>query len=297
MTDPTPSASRPTPPPASTSAAPAPAAPQAPARRRRLGCGSCLLGCGGVVLLSCLAFCALGGWVYWMWQGEPRGWQRAEAYRAATTPQERDHVAANLENRLTRQSTFTDERLQTLEAGGVEARTLDRQAGQTGGAGPSGQAQPARWERQVRIETDEANAWLSERLRAWANNGQFELPPFVRDAAYWVEDGDPVVGLKINAPGFNQVVSARLHARTLPDGQAVVGLRAVRVGNLRVPMDRVIDWVESAAPADQRQFTAKARQFMAGHTFDPSWEKDGHTFRLTHLRFTDDAMELTLRAE
>lgn len=260
-------------------------------REQRSGCGRIVLGCAGVVLILLLGTCVLGGYAYRLWHRQPDGWTRTMAARATRTPEARRQVAVALENRLTRELTFTPETIQAY-ANGLQTARPETQTGEP-------ESKTFDREKTVRIGTDELNAWLAERLRPWAANHGKPIPSGINDFAYWVEDGLPVVAAHVETEGVGQVVSIKFQPTIRHDGLATLTIVSVRGGELPIPMERFHERVKQGLGGNlEGDALRQAVRLLEGGAFEPMMPvRDGEQVRVTGVTVTEEAIELTVQRE
>lgn len=197
-----------------------------------------VIGCAGLFLLSILLFGAATAYVWQLARTAPEGWTRVRERRATTDLRDREAMAVAVENRV-------------LSA-------LSAESGDVA-------------ERELFLREAEIDAWLAQRLPAWAENQNLPLPDEVSGLSFWLEDGQPVIAFRYDSPETRQIVSADLDFEVLPDGQAVLRVDSIRGGRLPLPVEEVTERAAAAmgehAAGDSMSLLLRV---LRGRPFEPA---------------------------
>ncbi len=251
-----------------------PTPPPTPAPPRRSRLFGCLLGCGTVLVVAVLLI--VGGlWYGWsLWRSAPPQWTAARQTLAAMTPEQRRDRAVALEDRLTRELSFTRESLAAVEAG-------------SSAPGTDGPSEP----KTVAVDPVDVGAWLDERFPEWAANQGFNLPAQVSELGIWIEGGRPVVAAKYG----NQVFSTAADIEVRPDGKVTATPVRVRGGQVRLPVESLVD--RGVAEMENRGYGERAGA-LRSQPFDPVIPIDStRQARIVGFNTEGGVFNLDVRAE
>lgn len=216
------------------------------------------------VLLTMIALaCLTGGWMYWRWSSRPDYWRQYEAFLAAQG-EALGPMADGVENRVL-----------------SELSQIGRNSSDTA---------------TVIVTLEEANAWLSRKLPAWAANQGLEVPELLRGAMVAIQGGRPVLAFAVKTPQMNQVFSIVFDIRADAE-QARVQAQQIYAGTLPIPAGSIIELLKKTTPPEDIEPLVA---LFDGLPFDPVFRHPGHEakkLRLIGFAVKDKELGLTLRAE
>ena len=251
-------------------------APTPTRSRRGCGCGSLVIGCLGVTALLAAAVMVALVVLWWLVTGEPEHWQAQRQRLLQLSEAERDEHAQRLENRLDR--TFSG-------AGdaqpGVNVAAHD--------PSPLG-------ERELSMSFDELNAWLDRRLELWLQHEQIDLDLPVSDVVVASSQGELILAARVGFQHFASVLSARIDAELLDDGDMRLHLRRIELGRLPMPLDQAVEMTREHLPEryQQQKFVRQSLEILEGERFTPAYDTGDHEVRLIDWLVRDDGVDLTI---
>jgi hypothetical protein len=152
--------------------------------------------------------------------------------------------------------------------------------------------------RTIRLEFDEANAWLDQRLNDWLKNQGHRLPAGLSDPMLASNAGRLVVAFRYESDEIDKVFSVLLLLDVLDDGQAVLTIDGVRAGRLPIPVDTAMKQLPNASDGESGGQPDLFDTLMGGRPFDPILPIDGTRHaRIIGLDVDDTGLMLTVRAE
>lgn len=228
-------------------------------RKRGCGCGKMLLGCSFVILLVVTLMAVSLFVMVRMWNSTPREWEETWQRIQQIDPELRAQRAQQLENYFINQMSAQfepDERGQRIKA--------------------------------IHMSVEDINLWIAYRSEAWLANQDVKLPDEVGDVLLSVRDGQPVVMAHINAPGFNQVVSAQLRVRQTADERMNLQLGQVHSGRLPLPISTLLSMAEVEGLQNIGEGDFQLDSLREGVTFDPVIETAKIHRRLINWQLDED---------
>ncbi|MCC6579847.1 MAG: hypothetical protein IT440_05350 [Phycisphaeraceae bacterium] len=213
----------------------------------------------GVSLLIFLA----GLWITWKWRSRPAYWDRNQGFLAQTDSDTVRQLADDVERRLL-------DLVMDAQPGRVAKLTLSR---------------------------EQINAWMAQRMTAWAANQGYILPPQLGGYMVNLEEGQIVLAFEHDNGSVNQIVSLRFELMMESAGGLHAHLTQLRAGDLPIPSSWLVDRVRSMGDQGQAQVVAK---LMEGVTFDPVWRHPASRscqIRIAQLAIQPDRVTVELRME
>jgi len=214
-----------------------------------------------VVAVLVIALLVAAGSGYLFWTGRPTGWEQAQAGLAAMPADDQRAIATSLRDRTLTQVT--------------DLRDTDPY--------------------EVRIGLDEANAWLAQRLRPWAQAQGQPIPPEVGTIAVWQEDRQLVFGAEVELDGVKQVFSVAAAHAVNEQGQVVVKLAGVRAGRVPLPVDALLDQLDLSSDPRTAQFLLYIDQALTGIILEPQKIDSSRAVAVKAVEVTDEAVVFTLQ--
>ena len=130
------------------------------------------------------------------------------------------------------------------------------------------------------MSLDEANDWLEFGMPEWLRSTGRQMPSGISDVRLGNDNGYPVLMFRYNGDKMNQVVSVAFDVQTYGDGKARLQLRAVRGGQLRMPVETLTSIALSMFPPDmQERYVSRVHGMLEGQEFEPSFSLDDSTRR------------------
>ncbi len=238
----------------------------------------------GLTLLVILVLVAGAALLYYLWSAPPAHWQRHQAWLQTTSIQERQALATGLEKRL----------LQRLSQVPLPPR-------QTQGTGTLPPVSPPV---DFSITTDEANAWLEQRLPEVLANQHLHLPDNIKGLMLAVEGQTLLLSFQYQSPKIDQVFTLETQPDFVigADGvpQLDFNLQSLRGGRMRIPnglLDRATQQaeqqgVDKAVESVMATLRGRAIDAAVPYPGDPS-----RTVRITDIDLKQTALDLKARVE
>ena len=152
--------------------------------------------------------------------------------------------------------------------------------------------------RTIRLEFDEANAWLDQRLNDWLKNQGHRLPAGLSGPMLASNGERLVVAFRYESDEIDKVFSVLLLLDILDDGRAVLTIDGVRAGRLPIPVDTAMKQLPNAGDGKSGDQPDLFDTLMSGRPFEPILPIDGTRHaRIIGLAVDDTGLMLTVRAE
>lgn len=266
------------------------------AGKSRSGCGPIAFGCVIGAALVVLLLAGLVGVGWWLWNSEPESITRQEAQLGALSEAERAELAERVEQRFLRKSSD----IVAPPEPGTEPGTEPGPAGEGEAAAEGAQLdrlaerQPRPGSvRRIEMSYRELNAWLDERLPKMVANRGEAWPEAVRNVTVAVEDGRPVLGVRVGEGESQQLMSAVFNPVRTPDGRVRLEVEQIRSGRMPLPANEVMERLSAGSGAER---TAWVENVLAGAAFDPAWQVDAtRRARLVDWEIGDEGVEIGVR--
>lgn len=245
-----------------------------------------------------------GGWCYWLWRSEPVYWQQHAQYIENTTPEARMATAQAVEQRLLDEISYTpagDGADSGGNAGGtakaerVASGVVERVADTADGKGDDVDPDAPR---EVFLSIREINAWVDQRLDQWVKHQGSKMPGFIQKPMLTVEDDHLVIAFRFVHPPIDQIISVLSDVEIEPDkGQAVMRVRGVRGGRLRIPGVKAVTSAvqDKAGEGDFKDIAAKVTEAFDGRSFDPLLDLNNRKIRLVGFELQPEGVKLIIR--
>jgi hypothetical protein len=185
----------------------------------------------GLVILTAMITATLV-WCVYLWKHDPQYWTENRTFLQDTPSQDIDRMAMDAENmvfNLLSTSTSNNGESQTTQT--VANNQSSSKSKTTSKTPPSPPI-----EKQIKLSTDQINAWLERRLPAWMSNQNFKLPEEFSHYMFHPENGQATVAFEYNKADMSKVFSLVFSITMLSEGHALVHLRQVRGGSLASPV-------------------------------------------------------------
>jgi hypothetical protein len=274
--------------------------PPSPEKKRRQRWGLVL----AALILLVLLGVGGGVWIFRQIHAQPDYWQRNEQFVAQHDEAHLERLGETVRNRLIRDLTNTIE--------GSSSRS-DHTA-----------------TRRIQLELTRINAWLASRLDDWLANQGHSLPSAIGRVMVATENNKAILafayhgslGEDDDAAGDRQQAEPRIASFVLAPsidatGQGRLKLEAIRLGNMPVPRNWIIQPLREHLAAKRRSAQAASTQAPAGRSheqqdaaklkrllklldgdpFEPRWRLDQRAARLVGIELKDRAIVLTIRHE
>jgi len=241
------------------------------------------VGCVGVLLLVVTILIAAVGIGRSLWQSEPKYWVLNQWFLEQTPQPELAGMADRVFNRA------------LSELSGSSGYKPVEQSGDH----PSSDDAPR--VRTIRVDFNEANAWLDQKLGDWMLNQGRTMPPGVSTPMIASHGDQLAIAFRYESEEIAKVFSVFLSLKFVEDEQATLQIEGVRGGRLPIPVDMVIDQLPSAEGDDYNASPGPPGllgMLLEGRPFDPILPIDGtRQARIIGLSVDDTGLMLTLEAE
>ena len=234
------------------------------------------LGCIAIVLLSLVLFAALALVIgRHLWASEPAYWTQNQSYIAQTDPDRLTDVADRAFNRIL--SELSNSQGYKTDPNDTDPRAMGV--------------------RSIRLDFDEANAWLATRLDDWLANQKRRMPDGVSDPMLQAQGDLLVAAFRYRNRDVDQVFSVLLSMTFLDNGQAVLSIDGLRGGRLPLPTSTLLDKLPRHAGEDARG-THTLAVLLGEAPFDPILPIDGdRQARIIDMRVDPQSVSLIVQAE